>query len=169
MQLHCLLASSMVKENSYQSEIFLLIEFVLSAQSQIPFSINNWSSGILSWYTKCFPSSLQPGTQWDINSLQTHFFHFMETEFICLIIVWLPFCSSETTISLMVDLLDTFSRCLIAFLYAHIFICLLCSWRNVLALIFRKCQISIVRTPSPQVPLINYVFGSFGCFVCFWL
>ena len=60
MQLHCLLASSMVKENSYQSEIFLLIEFVLSAQSQIPFSINNWSSGILSWYT-VFPhlSSLE--------------------------------------------------------------------------------------------------------------
>lgn len=62
-------------------------------------------------------------------------------------------------------LLDTFSRCLIAFLDARLFICLFCSWRNVLALIFRKRQISTVGTPYPQVPLINYVFGCFGCFV----
>lgn len=86
----------------------------------------------------------------------------MET-WVHLIIVWLPFSSSETIMS-HGRLLDTFSRCvLIAFLDARLFICLFCSWRNVLALIFRKRQISTVGTPYPQVPLINYVFGCFGC------
>ena len=98
----------------------------------------------------------------------------METDFVCLITVWLPFSSYGTNIIHLLDLLDTFSRYLIAFLRFPA-LCLLCTWRNVLVLIFRQFHISTMSTLSPSssnklfiwlVWLFCFVFGSRKPLLC---